>query len=988
MSSDERLISKKQRFQEDDEEPSPKHWLFFQQFLDEVESWREFKFVITTRSKANYIWYKYSNEPANKMAQSQAGTLFLTPASSEDMTAICEKAEALFDEDLFKFALPVVALGCYDNRSKIAKAITTYLTLQKATNHTVETLHTTKLSKTKPSEVISFIPELSYFQEHYPKLTALNLSKDDFMLWLYAQPERDMMGLHIGRAASLPQGGIMAGETEPVEHSYRNVLILKGQPYIGKEIPNTEPVLTPSGWVPNGSLKVNDYVIGTKGLPIKVLGVYPQGVKDIYEITFCDKTVVRCGLEHLWTVTYQKKGPNQVRQDFTATHTTEELIKLGTKRRFRIPNFEGLKEGSNELFNYAWQLGYAIGNGCFSGGQFAISCHVKDLDLVKKQFDSISKTEGRADIINNGARISYGWAQLPECFAELRAQGLNKSVPSLIKAGDLSTRLKFFMGYFDADGCKHKRLTNEFSCSSFSLFNELVEIARSCGHIITCAYNNDCRKVNASHRGSIRFNNVEYSLIKNPCLPVKTQFKHNYIQSIVKTNYNEESTCIAVDSEDHLYVTANYKLTHNTHFNNWLINGLEHCGLTTSVIHDLGRQFGHGQWVSSAWSYLDDTTETMISHFFNSSILKTVASNGLVNVEAKGVDHITVKAFTAPILLANNIDTRHLANCDEGNANRIKIVACKDLHGCVIEAKQLPITSPLYGIESVIPAQIYIHLANKAEVSQEVLAMYFIRLCLDYFESFSMQEMSEKINKISQELYASYTTNGMNILAKSAVLSYLLRNSLSKTQVQELQVKFSEAGNSAPFILDSLITLADLDSRLTYNSQGMIKALIKQHWLKTGKDSTHPWVTHRNYSTYFLTKLGTIAETQIENLSRKGRDSVPLEKVYQTIFSELRDVDGNPSVYSISRIQDAWRAALVLNFNYVVEVYNFIKSELVRLKKPELLQLYRDHRMFFGELFTEISKSDKSPIVEIPDDYFFTYEAPDPMALFNDPTIF
>ncbi len=659
MSSDERLISKKQRFQEDDEEPSPKHWLFFQQFLDEVESWREFKFVITTRSKANYIWYKYSNEPANKMAQSQAGTLFLTPASSEDMTAICEKAEALFDEDLFKFALPVVALGCYDNRSKIAKAITTYLTLQKATNHTVETLHTTKLSKTKPSEVISFIPELSYFQEHYPKLTALNLSKDDFMLWLYAQPERDMMGLHIGRAASLPQGGIMAGDTEPVLHSYRNVLILKGQPFIGK----------------------------------------------------------------------------------------------------------------------SW-------------------------------------------------------------------------------------------------------------------------------------------------------------------------------------------------------------------FNNWLINGLEHCGLTTSVIHDLGRQFGHGQWVSSAWSYLDDTTETMISHFFNSSILKTVASNGLVNVEAKGVDHITVKAFTAPILLANNIDTRHLANCDEGNANRIKIVACKDLHGCVIEAKQLPITSPLYGIESVIPAQIYIHLANKAEVSQEVLAMYFIRLCLDYFESFSMQEMSEKINKISQELYASYTTNGINILAKSAVLSYLLKNSLSKTQVQELQVKFSEAGNSAPFILDSLITLADLESRLTYNSQGMIKALIKQHWLKTGKDSTHPWVTHRNYSTYFLTKLGTIAETQIENLSRKGRDSVPLEKVYQTIFSELRDVDGNPSVYSISRIQDAWRAALVLNFNYVVEVYNFIKSELVRLKKPELLQLYRDHRMFFGELFTEISKSDKSPIVEIPDDYFFTYEAPDPMALFNDPTIF
>jgi pyridoxine/pyridoxamine 5'-phosphate oxidase len=50
MGSDEKLISKKQRFQEEDEEPSPKHWLFFQQFLDAVESWTEFKFVITTRT--------------------------------------------------------------------------------------------------------------------------------------------------------------------------------------------------------------------------------------------------------------------------------------------------------------------------------------------------------------------------------------------------------------------------------------------------------------------------------------------------------------------------------------------------------------------------------------------------------------------------------------------------------------------------------------------------------------------------------------------------------------------------------------------------------------------------------------------------------------------------------------------------------------------------------------------------------------------------
>ena len=44
----------------------------------------------------------------------------------------------------------------------------------------------------------------------------------------------------------------------------------------------TRPVLTPDGFRPIGTLTVGDLVIGSDGEPTPVIGVYPQGEKDIY----------------------------------------------------------------------------------------------------------------------------------------------------------------------------------------------------------------------------------------------------------------------------------------------------------------------------------------------------------------------------------------------------------------------------------------------------------------------------------------------------------------------------------------------------------------------------------------------------------------------------------------------------------------------------------------------------------------------------------
>src|SRR3954464_15547878 len=56
----------------------------------------------------------------------------------------------------------------------------------------------------------------------------------------------------------------------------------------GRAQPLMSPVLTPSGFQPIGSLQVGDLVIGSGGLPTPVLGVYPQGRKEVFRVVARD----------------------------------------------------------------------------------------------------------------------------------------------------------------------------------------------------------------------------------------------------------------------------------------------------------------------------------------------------------------------------------------------------------------------------------------------------------------------------------------------------------------------------------------------------------------------------------------------------------------------------------------------------------------------------------------------------------------------------
>ena len=77
-------------------------------------------------------------------------------------------------------------------------------------------------------------------------------------------------------------------------------------------------------------------MVGSNGLPTHVLGVYPQGRREVYRVTTQDgASTLACG-EHLWTV----RTPDDKRRDRWRTVQTQDMAgneRRGHTRRFELP---------------------------------------------------------------------------------------------------------------------------------------------------------------------------------------------------------------------------------------------------------------------------------------------------------------------------------------------------------------------------------------------------------------------------------------------------------------------------------------------------------------------------------------------------------------------------------------------------------------------------------------------------------------------------
>ena len=80
----------------------------------------------------------------------------------------------------------------------------------------------------------------------------------------------------------------------------KQVIVVGAYSGVGKALPNDSLLITPTGTIKMGDIKVGDMVLDETGTPTKVTHVFPQGKKNVFRVTFKDGTSVECCEDHLW----------------------------------------------------------------------------------------------------------------------------------------------------------------------------------------------------------------------------------------------------------------------------------------------------------------------------------------------------------------------------------------------------------------------------------------------------------------------------------------------------------------------------------------------------------------------------------------------------------------------------------------------------------------------------------------------------------------
>jgi len=250
-------------------------------------------------------------------------------------------------------------------------------------------------------------------------------------------------------------------------------------------------VLTPGGWAEMGSLQPGTQVIDPDGDLSQVAEVIPQGVQDVYRITFSDGTTAESTLGHLWKVRgytgsvyrYKTRVSREPREaDPWRVRPLGEIA--GQKRGQAVPLIRkapDLAIPDRFLPVDPYLLGLLLGDGSLSGMP---SFGSADAELLKAAQELLPEGWGwNFDM----SRTSCEWYRLNGSQPVLRQLGLlgkrswEKMVPGLYKWASAAARLALLQGLLDTDGNWAGCAGAEFSSASRQLAGDVADLGRSLG---------------------------------------------------------------------------------------------------------------------------------------------------------------------------------------------------------------------------------------------------------------------------------------------------------------------------------------------------------------------------------------------------------------------------------------------------------------------------------------------------------------------------
>jgi phosphate starvation-inducible protein PhoH and related proteins len=362
----------------------------------------------------------------------------------------------------------------------------------------------------------------------------------------------------------------------------------------GRAQPLDAQVLTPNGFQAIGSLDVGDLVVGSNGRPTPVLGVYPQGRKEVFKVRTQDGAATLACAEHLWfvrTIDDQQHGkPGRVLE----TREMMGRLRRHHQRRFELPLLSRpAKFAFRDVPIEPYVLGLLLGDGCLTG-KTTPSFATADPELADHLEWALPGIELRrkseVDYVLRNPDAGRGGVivanPLTDALRELGLAGTRsatKFIPNIYLQNDADVRLRVLQGLLDSDGGPVTQLGRtcriQYTTCSERLRDDVAFLVRSLGGV---AYSRtrdaEGRRPGLARGRSVHHRNDAFIMdIRLPSWvePFRLERKRlvyeatsgdrpmRFIDSIEPAG-EAETVCIQVAAPDSLYVTDDFLVTHNT----------------------------------------------------------------------------------------------------------------------------------------------------------------------------------------------------------------------------------------------------------------------------------------------------------------------------------------------------------------------------------------------------------------------------------------
>lgn len=371
-----------------------------------------------------------------------------------------------------------------------------------------------------------------------------------------------------------------------------------GKSGTGKAQPLDALVLTTSGYKQMGEISIGEELVDPVGGTTKVVGVFPQGEREIYKLKFSDGSETECDGEHLWKI---KDSNNRWK-----VKTLQEIIDHVdiVKSPHKIPVTKPVSFPERDLPLDPYLLGILIGDGTFVNSSPILT--TADREVI----ESVSRLLPDGVITQELAGSSKGYEYilasgkrggkenpLTRILRDLGLWGVfskEKFIPKEYLESSIQDRLALLRGLMDSDGScmlleNRDRMSShaEFSTVSSHLADDMVWLVRSLGGVSkarrsSASYLPQGEPVKCSDRYRL---SVSLPPEINPFQLDRKASSWKRVLSptrrLVDINYvgKKQAQCIAVSSPDQLYITDNFIVTHNTMLATQILSNMAETGV-------------------------------------------------------------------------------------------------------------------------------------------------------------------------------------------------------------------------------------------------------------------------------------------------------------------------------------------------------------------------------------------------------------------------